>query len=152
MRRLDGGCVCVELDGAILVNAVRETTEKCVHISTYRCQCHLRPFSHAKDICYMPGNVDLDPLVAHLQLLGHVLDDTDVTLSTVSCGISAAVMGMFLRIGFDDVDGHQVAGLDIVTDQVEVEKDLIAGERLVDSDGVSALCTRPPRGRAIANC
>lgn len=110
-------------------------------------------------------DVDFNTRVTGFEFPGHVLDDKDVPLLAL-CSLPCAIQwGLFMmvmrmmvmvvvmvmralrllfRIRAEDIDSHEAAWSCLITYEIKVEQDLVAGKGLVDCDSPSALNTRAP--------
>lgn len=102
----------------------------------------------------MLGDVDFHHGIAGPQVLGHALGNTDVAplvggsrrggiLAVLGRVLVVLVRRQLLSVCLHNIDSYESAGADVVADQVEVEKHLVAGKRLVDGDGPSPLGAAP---------
>lgn len=95
----------------------------------------------------MLGKVDLDVGESQLQLLGHILDHTNIALLPVDGGISRAVVEVrlvvrslrrLIRLRLDDINGDEAPNLDLVSENIKIEQHFVAGKRFVDRNSPSA--------------
>lgn len=97
----------------------------------------------------MLGHVDLDVGVSGLQFPRYVLDHKYVPLGRLGMlsrtrGMLCDIVGsqspgggglLFRRVGLENINGHEHSRLEGGAEEIQIQQDVVPGERLVDSDG-----------------